>query len=118
IGFNTHFYKAIRKYGTECWKQEVLEEIEDISNLNEAEMKWIEHYDTMNNGYNSTTGGDNGFIFSEEIKEKIKNNHWSKKEDFIPPMLGKLHTEETKEKMSQARLGKHHSEESKEKMRQ
>ena len=117
---NTHFYKAIRKYGTDCWKLEVLEEVENVKLLNEAEMKWIEYYDTFNRdkGYNSTKGGENGFIFSEEIKEKRKNNHCSKKEDFIPPMLGKHHTEESKEKMRQARLGKNHTEETKEKLRQ
>src|SRR5208337_2102431 len=101
IGFNTHFYKAIRKYGTECWKQEILEEVNSVELLNEAEMKWIEYYNTFNRdkGYNSTSGGENGYIFSEEIKEKmrkpkseetkekIRNNHCSKKEDFIPPML-------------------------------
>ena len=79
IGFNTHFYKAIRKYGIECWKQEILEEIEDISNLNEAEMKWIEYYDTFNNGYNCTNGGENGFIVTEETKEKIRQAQLGKK---------------------------------------
>src|SRR5208337_1564004 len=104
-----HFYKAIRKYGTDCWKLEVLEEIEDISNLNEAEMKWIEHYDTFNRdkGYNSTNGGENGKIVSEETKEKMSQAR-----------LGKKFSEEHKEKLRQARLGKHHTEETKEKMSQ
>src|SRR5208283_4914844 len=71
---NYHFHNAIRKYGTDCWKLEVLEEINDIELLNEAEMKWIEHYDTFNRdkGYNSTNGGDNGYIISEETKEKMR----------------------------------------------
>src|SRR5208337_3097963 len=70
---NYHFHKAIRKYGTECWKLEILEEVEDINLLNEAEMKWIEYYDTFNRdkGYNSTNGGENGYIMSEESKEKM-----------------------------------------------
>src|SRR5208337_581619 len=72
--FKCHFHNALRKYGTECWKLEILEEVEDINLLNEAEMKWIEYYNTFNRdkGYNSTSGGDNGFIFSEETKEKMR----------------------------------------------
>ena len=140
---NTHFYNAIRKYGTECWKVEVLEEVNNIELLNEAEMKWIEHYDTFNRdkGYNSTNGGENGFIFSDETKEKMRQAKLGKslseetKEKMKQSMLGKTHTEETKkkisdtknnnpyiyseeqkEKMRQSHLGKHLSEETKEKM--
>src|SRR5208337_5134353 len=76
---NYHFHKAIRKYGTDCWILEILEEINDIELLNEAEMKWIEHYDTMNNGYNSTNGGENGWIVSEETKEKLRQTRVGKK---------------------------------------
>src|SRR5208283_2017862 len=146
---NTHFYNAIRKYGTECWKVEVLEEVNNIELLNEAEMKWIEHYDTFNRdkGYNSTSGGDNGYIMSEETKEKIKQalNTSETKEKIKEKRKLQIFTEETKEKMRQAHLGennhffgknhteeakeknriahlgktgKHHSEETKEKMRQ
>jgi len=86
---------------------EMLEEIEDISNLNEAETKWIEYYDTFRNGYNSTTGGENGFIVTEETKEKLSQAN-----------LGKKRSEETKEKIRQAHLGKKASEETKEKLRQ
>src|SRR5208283_2983105 len=87
---NSHFYNAIRKYGTDCWKFDILEEIDDIELLNEAEKKWIEYYDTFNNGYNSTNGGENGYIFSEETKEKLRQA---------------LNTPETKEKMRQVKLG-------------
>ena len=129
---NYHFHKAIRKYGTDCWILEILEEINDIELLNEAEKKWIEYYDTFNNGYNSTNGGENGYIISDEVKKRMRNNHWSKKEYFIPSMLGKHHTEETKQKMrdksnnmseehkkklSLSKLGHIVSEETKQKMR-
>src|SRR5208283_2630822 len=70
--YNCHFHNAIRKYGNDCWKLEIIEEVDDIFNLNEAEMKWIEYYDTFNNGYNCTNGGDGGYIRSEETKEKIR----------------------------------------------
>src|SRR5271157_1131964 len=119
---NSYFHKAIRKYGTECWKFDILEEIDDISNLNEAEMKWIERFDTFRNGYNLTSGGENGYIVSDETKEKISKVFLGKpkseehKEKLRQANLGKHLSEETKEKISKANLGKKQSEEHKEKL--
>lgn len=53
-------HKAIFKYGKSNFILEVIEEIDSI-NLNDREKYWIEYYDTYNNGYNSTLGGQNGF---------------------------------------------------------
>ena len=79
-----------------------------------------------------------GRIFSDEWKEKLKENHWSKNGDTSwnkgirqwenkehpKGMLGKHHTEETKEKLSELNkgkknyfYGKHHSKETIEKIR-
>src|SRR5208283_4921236 len=131
---NYHFHNAIRKYGTECWKQEVLEEVEDISNLNEAEMKWIEYYDTFNNGYNCTNGGENGKIISEETKEKMRQSKLGKKmtdeaklnmslsmkkryeDGWVHPMLNNKHSEETKKHWAKIRKGVKKSEKTKEKI--
>lgn len=66
----THFYNAIKKYGKDCWTLETLEEVDDINLLNDREIYWISYYDTFNNGYNSTVGGLQGTIVSEETKEK------------------------------------------------
>lgn len=106
------FYKALRKYSKENFVSEILEE--DISNLklaNEREIYWIDYYDSYNNGYNNTRGGDTlheqtkgktyreiygseelaaeqiekrkqkqiGKIVSEETKQKMSLNHWAKK---------------------------------------
>src|SRR5208283_474100 len=134
IGFNTHFYKAIRKYGTDCWKFDILEEIDDIELLNEAEKKWIEYYDTFNNGYNSTNGGENGYIFSEETKEKMRQSKLGKKmtdeaklnmslsmkkryeDGWVHPMLNNKHSEETKKHWAKIRKGVKKSEKTKEKI--
>jgi len=48
--------------------------------------------------------------WSEEIKEKLKKNHWSKRDDFIPPLLGMHHTEKAKRKMSLSHKDKKFSE--------
>lgn len=56
---NTHFKRAILKYGKESFTIEVLEEV-DSSKLDEREKYYIKLYDSYNNGYNSTLGGQDG----------------------------------------------------------
>jgi group I intron endonuclease len=50
------FHDALKKYGKENFTIELLEITEDIN----AEETWIAHYDTYNNGYNSTKTGKRG----------------------------------------------------------
>ena len=72
-------YAAMRKYGTESFEIELIEEI-SIDRLSEREMYWIEKYDSYHNGYNATRGGDGkqlydyqaiiqGFLSGKLIKE-------------------------------------------------
>ena len=56
-------YKAMRKYGINNFSFEVIEETEDY---NEREKYWIDYYDSFNNGYNMTIGGDEPPIFYGE----------------------------------------------------
>lgn len=53
-----YFHRAIIKYGTENFLVETLEECAD-NVLDEREKYWISHFDSYNNGYNSTLGGQN-----------------------------------------------------------
>lgn len=50
-------HNAIRKYGRDNF---TVEEIEECPNeiLNEREIYWIQYYDSYNNGYNASLGGD------------------------------------------------------------
>ena len=58
-------YNAIRKYGKNKFHIKEIEKIcfNDKSSLckelNEREIYWISYYNSYNNGYNQTTGGDN-----------------------------------------------------------
>lgn len=113
------FHRAIRKYGTDCWLLEVLEEVEDVNLLNEREVYWIVHYDTFNNGYNSTSGGKQNTIISEETKLKIKIANTGKFDGKNNPMYGrcgKKHPFYGKYGANHPAFGFHHSDESKEKM--
>lgn len=55
--YNMAIHKAIRKYGKSNFELIVLEECPK-EKLNEREIYWIEYYDTYNDGYNQTIGGD------------------------------------------------------------
>ena len=69
--FNYYFYNAIRKYGPHSWTKEIVEEIFDIELLNERERYWISFFNTMNDGYNMTSGGEQGKIFSDASRQKL-----------------------------------------------
>ena len=62
-------YKAIRKYGENNFKLEIIEEVED-EQLNEKEQYWIKYYNSYiknNKGYNCTYGGE-GNITIDKIE--------------------------------------------------
>lgn len=52
---NRPLYKAMHKYGAEHF---FIEEIEECDNLEEREIYWIKYYNSFENGYNATLGGD------------------------------------------------------------
>ena len=54
---NTHFHCAIAKYGADNFTVETLEECE-LAEMDSREIYYIAKFDTYNNGYNSSTGGD------------------------------------------------------------
>ena len=79
---DTHFARAIRKYGPEHFHWFELESgIEDEQTLTEREHYWIIHFNSVNLGYNETDamykcGGNTYMSKTEEemeiIKEKIR----------------------------------------------
>ena len=56
---NMAIHRAIKKYGKSNFTVEVIEEI-GSANLNDRERYWIKYYNSYNNGYNSTKGGQDG----------------------------------------------------------
>ena len=55
----SHFHNAIRKYGKDAFRHEVLEICYSLEEANAAEKKWIAHFDTRNpeKGFNLAPGG-------------------------------------------------------------
>ena len=118
---------AIKKYGKENFKREIIEDnIEDIDILNEKEKYWIKFFDSRNRdiGYNISLGGDGANMdnkgktyeemYGEEkakiLKENISKNYSGENH----PMYGKIHSDESKLKMSESAKGRVASEETRE----
>lgn len=55
--YNNLIYKAIRKYGLDNFKFEIIEEVSEDQDLDEREIYWISHYNSYKEGYNMTPGG-------------------------------------------------------------
>lgn len=74
---NTYFHNAIRKYGVDNFSIEALEEVE-VSRLNDREIFYIAKYNTFNDGYNLTIGGDgNRRLLLDNSYEEIKSLYLS-----------------------------------------
>ena len=99
VNTNSLIHKSIEKYGLENFIEEILEENLTLDEANIFEELYItEHNTLVPNGYNIRNGGNN-LICSDETKIKISENHCG--------MLGKTHSDITKQKQRDAKLGKY-----------
>lgn len=65
-------YSAMRKYGIEHFQVSLVEETEFPE---QREVFWIKYYDSYNNGYNATVGGDGSTKFSHyDIRDALLEN--------------------------------------------
>lgn len=95
----TKFGNAISKYGIESFNFNIIVTIKSNNNsrldtiLNSLEKHYIRKYDSFNNGYNCTIGGDGtiNFKHSQATISKFRNRR---------------HSKGTKVKMSESRKGK------------
>lgn len=99
IGEPSPIHRSMAKYGEDNFTLEIIDFADTYDELKEKEKYWIREYDSMNRekGYNLTEGGDGTFgkIHSEETKDKIRQK-----------AIGRKASEETKKKMSESRKGK------------
>lgn len=69
----SRIYKAIQKYGIENFDFKFIEHCHK-SQLNEREIYWIKFYDSYNNGYNATKGGNNPIAYWKGKKRSVETN--------------------------------------------
>lgn len=114
---NIIFYRAIRKYGEENFKWEIIDRCLFPDVLLEMEKHYIAKFNCKTpNGYNMTDGGEGvcGCIKTKETIEKIRAAHLGKR--LSPHHKMKISESERGEKNQF--YGKKHSEKSKELIRQ
>lgn len=63
---------AINKYGLSSFKKEILDNVNNLDELNEREIYWINFYNSTNKniGYNISLGGQNSILLNEEFLDK------------------------------------------------
>lgn len=132
--YSHHLANAIKKYGIDNFKEEIIFEVEaeDRAVLNtalsNAEKSYIEQYNSYRSGYNSTIGGEgtSGFHWLESSKRKLSESL----KKFFKSAEGKAQIEhtifcnknrevskETREKIGRGNKGKIMPEEAKIKIR-
>ena len=117
----THFHNAIRYHGSDAFTWDILESDIPEYRLSNREELWIDFYDTFNNGYNMTTGGEGGTPSDEVRAEMSRTRKGRQHSDETKQKIGaffkgKQLTEEHKRKIGEGRRGKKHSAEARAKL--
>lgn len=98
-----HFHNALKKYGIESFKFEVIARASDLEELNTLEETYIKEFDSIKNGFNIRGGGGNKIHHPDSIERMSKaqkaarvhrkingtNKGWHRKDG--GPMKGKVH---------------------------
>lgn len=115
---NSHFENAIKKYGWDSIKHEILLKNLTKEDAEKAEIYFIKKYKTTDRkfGYNIDSGGTGCGKHTEEYKKRMsemQKNIWKnspeRKEKMSKFMSGKKLSEETKEKIRKSNTGKKQS---------
>lgn len=114
IGSGRVFISAVKKYGKENFKKEIIADYPTRKEASDHEKLVVTpELIELDECYNFKSGGENGIVFSTEHRQKMRNSH-----------IGNKHSEETKLKISIAQkgekgnnFGKKASEETKAKLR-
>jgi len=121
---NPHLQSSWNKHGENAFEFSILEYLDDFEELTKAEQFWMDIYrEEGKELYNFGLAADNpmrGRKHTEETRQKMSDAA----RDRPNGMLGKRHTEETRRKISEVHkgnqyaLGHKHSEESRHKMKE
>jgi hypothetical protein len=80
VGSGTNLKIAIKEYGKENFKKEIIEHCNNIKHLIERETYWLNYHDAQNNPlfYNKTNKPFGNSGLSEETKDKISKSNKNK----------------------------------------
>jgi group I intron endonuclease len=128
LGSGVHLNNSIKKYGKENFTKEIIcDNVEDVETLKKLEKFYIEKFNSYNDGYNLTTGGDGaiGYRYTEEQKIKLKKAQLDsysspagikRREEISARVRLFRHSEKTKTQMALIKTGLKHKQESIDKM--
>jgi hypothetical protein len=117
LGSGPLLKKAIKKYGKENFKKEVIEECSSLEQLVEREEYWLNFYNAGDNPlfYNLQNCGKGASLKGENNPAYGKGHLFSGERNHF---YGKNHSDCTKEKIRQYRLGRKLDESTKQKLRE
>ena len=90
LGSGSELKKDIKKHGSKYFIKGIIEYCDTQEELNDKEKYWIKELNTIENGYNISEGGSNGYRPIGELN----------------PFFNKKHSEETIKHLSEIRMGK------------
>lgn len=113
-----HLYSALKKYGPENFDYTILDICYEKSELDDAEIYWIQYYNSIENGYNIKTGGTKGRGLTKQGRKKLsiksklywKNMSPERKLELIDIVrkknIGTKWSIKAKERISLSRMGR------------
>lgn len=87
------------RYGEDSFRFEVLQRVEDPSDLNRLEIEYIKKYKDAGLSYNIQDGGDTSYLIGKHMPEETKRKIGDKNRAH---MLGRKLSDETRKRMSEA----------------
>lgn len=112
VGSGCLIKKAIKVYGEENFKNEILEVVESRFQANVMEKVWIKKERDIGKAEYNIADGGRSYDFKQDTLIKMSKAHKGQPS----PHKGKSHSEETKRKISEAKKGKDISEETRRKI--
>ena len=97
LGSGSLIIKAIKKYGKENFKKEILEECKSLEELEKRETYWIKYYDAINS---------KDYYNLADIRKRGKNPFENKTLKEKQEIINKINTKERAEKISISNKGK------------
>ena len=98
--YNTKLSRAFRKYGWNNFNWEIIYQSKDYDHIKSMEGFFIENFNSLNEGYNMTLGGEGtkGHKLTKDHKNKLSLTN-----------IGKKESTETKKKKSLIKIGNQNS---------